>query len=81
MRFQLDPNLKPTEIQPPATEQRTPAVLARKPSHPRVADACPPCRIPKCPINVVVRTHCARIEQKADCFDSFDRTCVPLDSA
>jgi hypothetical protein len=32
MRFQSDPNLKPTEIQPPTTEQRTPAVLARKPA-------------------------------------------------
>jgi hypothetical protein len=31
MRFHSDPNLKPTEIQPPTTEQRTPAVLARKP--------------------------------------------------
>jgi hypothetical protein len=32
MRFQSDPNLKPTEIQPPTTEQRTPLVLARKPA-------------------------------------------------
>jgi hypothetical protein len=32
MRFQSDPNLKPTEIQPPATEQRTPLVRARKPA-------------------------------------------------
>jgi hypothetical protein len=32
MRFQSDPNLKPTEIQPPTTERRTPAVLARKPA-------------------------------------------------
>jgi hypothetical protein len=32
MRFQSDPNLKPTEIQPPTTEWRTPAVLARKPA-------------------------------------------------
>ena len=32
MRFQSDPNLKPTEIQPPTTEQRTPAVQARKPA-------------------------------------------------
>jgi uncharacterized coiled-coil protein SlyX len=32
MRFQPDPNLKPTEIQPPTTEQRTPLVLARKPA-------------------------------------------------
>jgi uncharacterized coiled-coil protein SlyX len=32
MRFQSDPTLKPTEIQPPTTEQRTPAVLARKPA-------------------------------------------------
>jgi hypothetical protein len=32
MRFQSDPNLKPTEIQPPTAEQRTPAVLARKPA-------------------------------------------------
>jgi hypothetical protein len=30
--FRSDPNLKPTEIQPPTTEQRTPAVLARKPT-------------------------------------------------
>jgi hypothetical protein len=30
--FRSDPNLKPTEIQPPTTEQRTPAVLARKPA-------------------------------------------------
>jgi hypothetical protein len=32
MRFQSDPNLKPTEIQPPTIERRTPAVLARKPA-------------------------------------------------
>jgi hypothetical protein len=32
MRFQSDPNLKPTEIQPPTTERRTPLVLARKPA-------------------------------------------------
>jgi uncharacterized coiled-coil protein SlyX len=32
MRFQSDPNLKPTEIQPPTAERRTPAVLARKPA-------------------------------------------------
>jgi hypothetical protein len=32
MRFHSDPNLKPTEIQPPTTEQRTPLVLARKPA-------------------------------------------------
>ncbi len=32
MRFQSDPNLKPTEIQPPTTEERTPGVLARKPA-------------------------------------------------
>jgi hypothetical protein len=32
MRFQSDPNLKPTEIRPPTTERRTPAVLARKPA-------------------------------------------------
>jgi hypothetical protein len=32
MRFQSDPNLKPTEIQPPTTERRTPAVLARRPA-------------------------------------------------
>jgi hypothetical protein len=32
MRFHFDPNLKPTEIQPPTTERRTPAVLARKPA-------------------------------------------------
>jgi hypothetical protein len=32
MRFQSDPNLKPTEIQPPTAEQRTPAVPARKPA-------------------------------------------------
>jgi hypothetical protein len=32
MRFQSDPNLKPTEIQPPTAEQRTPAVLALKPA-------------------------------------------------
>jgi hypothetical protein len=32
MRFQSDPNLKPTEIQPPTAEQRTPAVFARKPA-------------------------------------------------
>jgi hypothetical protein len=31
-RFQSDPNLKPTEIRPPTTERRTPAVLARKPA-------------------------------------------------
>jgi hypothetical protein len=30
--FRSDPNLKPTEIQPPTIEQRTPAVLARKPA-------------------------------------------------
>jgi hypothetical protein len=34
MRFQSDPNLKPTEIRPPTTERRTPAVLARKPATP-----------------------------------------------
>jgi hypothetical protein len=34
MRFHSDPNLKPTEIQPPTTEQRTPLVLARKPATP-----------------------------------------------
>jgi hypothetical protein len=32
MRFQSDPSLKPTEIQPPTTERRTPLVLARKPA-------------------------------------------------
>jgi hypothetical protein len=32
MRFDSDPNLKPTEIQPPTIERRTPAVLARKPA-------------------------------------------------
>jgi hypothetical protein len=32
MRFHSDPNLKPTEIQPPATELRTPAVRARTPA-------------------------------------------------
>jgi hypothetical protein len=32
MRFQSDPNLKPTEIQPPTIERNTPAVLARKPA-------------------------------------------------
>jgi hypothetical protein len=32
MHFHSDPNLKPTEIQPPSTERRTPAVLARKPA-------------------------------------------------
>ena len=32
VRFQSDPSLKPTEIQPPTTERRTPAVLARKPA-------------------------------------------------
>jgi hypothetical protein len=32
MRFQSDPNLKPTEVQPPSAERRTPAVLARKPA-------------------------------------------------
>jgi hypothetical protein len=32
MRFQSDPNLKPTEIQAPTTERRTPLVLARKPA-------------------------------------------------
>jgi hypothetical protein len=32
MRFQSDPSLKPTEIRPPTTEWRTPAVLARKPA-------------------------------------------------
>src|SRR5262245_26746983 len=32
MRFQSDPNLKPTEIQPPTIERRTPAVLARTPA-------------------------------------------------
>jgi hypothetical protein len=31
MDFRSDPNLKPTEIQTPSTEQRTPVVLARKP--------------------------------------------------
>jgi hypothetical protein len=31
MHFQSDPNLRPTEIQPPTDERRTPAVLARKP--------------------------------------------------
>jgi hypothetical protein len=30
--FRSHPNLKPAEIQPPTTEQRTPAVLARKPA-------------------------------------------------
>jgi hypothetical protein len=30
--FRSDPNLKPTEIRPPTTEQLTPAVLARKPA-------------------------------------------------
>jgi hypothetical protein len=30
--FRSDPNLRPTEIRPPTTEQRTPAVLARKPA-------------------------------------------------
>jgi hypothetical protein len=30
MDFRSNPNLKPTEIQPPTAEQRTPAVLARK---------------------------------------------------
>jgi hypothetical protein len=30
--FRSDPNLKPTEIQPPTIEQRTPVVLARKPA-------------------------------------------------
>jgi hypothetical protein len=28
----MDPNLKPTEIRPPTTEQRTPALLARQPA-------------------------------------------------
>jgi hypothetical protein len=38
--FRSDPNLKPTEIQPPTTEQRTPAVLARKPApRPRLRHA------------------------------------------
>jgi hypothetical protein len=32
MRFQPDPSLKPTEIQPPTTEQPTPPVLARNPA-------------------------------------------------
>jgi hypothetical protein len=32
MRFQSDPSLTPTDIQPPTTEQRTPAVLAREPA-------------------------------------------------
>jgi hypothetical protein len=32
LRFQPDPNLKPTEIQPPTTEQRTSLVLAHKPA-------------------------------------------------
>jgi hypothetical protein len=32
MHFHSDPNLKPTEIQPPTTERRTPAVRARKPA-------------------------------------------------
>jgi hypothetical protein len=32
MRFQSGPNLKPSEIQPPTTERRTPAVFARKPA-------------------------------------------------
>jgi hypothetical protein len=31
MRFQSDPNLKPTEIQPPTVERRAPVVLARTP--------------------------------------------------
>ncbi len=31
MDFRSDPNLKPTEIQTPTLEQRTPVVLARKP--------------------------------------------------
>jgi hypothetical protein len=38
--FRSDPNLKPTEIQPPTIEQRTPAVLARKPApHARLKHA------------------------------------------
>ena len=32
MHFHSDPHLKPIEIQPPTTERRTPAVLARKPA-------------------------------------------------
>jgi hypothetical protein len=32
VRFQSDPSLKPTEIQPPTAEERTPTVLARKPA-------------------------------------------------
>jgi hypothetical protein len=32
MPFQSDPNLKPTDIQRPTTEQLTPLVLARKPA-------------------------------------------------
>jgi hypothetical protein len=30
MHFHSDPNLRPAEVQPPTTEQRTPAVLTRK---------------------------------------------------
>jgi hypothetical protein len=40
MDFRTNPNLKPTEIQPPTTEERTQAVLARKqdtPARPRRA--------------------------------------------
>jgi hypothetical protein len=32
MRFHSDPSLKPTEIQPPTAEERTPTVFARKPA-------------------------------------------------
>jgi uncharacterized coiled-coil protein SlyX len=32
VRFQSDPSLRPTEIQPPTAEERTPTVLARKPA-------------------------------------------------
>jgi hypothetical protein len=40
MRFQPDPSLKPTEIQSPTAEQRTPLVLARNPAtRPRLRHA------------------------------------------
>jgi hypothetical protein len=32
MHFLSNPDLKPTQIQPPTTERRTPAVFARKPA-------------------------------------------------
>ncbi len=43
MRFQSDPNLKPTEIQPPTTEQRKAhsSSACSQASQPRAAEASP----------------------------------------